>query len=90
MAVGPTSGALIPALAVSGRLHHRAEDALKSWMMVERYPHLKEEVGGSIPGCEISSLLDIKLARRSTTSCAFGAGMSAFCLKKRRKKEVRL
>ena len=26
--------------------------------MVERYPNLKEEVGGSIPNCEISSLLD--------------------------------
>ena len=25
------------------------------WMMVERYPNLKEEVGGSILGCEISS-----------------------------------
>jgi hypothetical protein len=25
--------------------------------MVERYPNLKEEVGGSIPGCEISSPL---------------------------------
>jgi hypothetical protein len=24
--------------------------------MVERYPNLKEEVGGSIPGCRISSL----------------------------------
>ena len=30
----------------------------KYWMMVERYPNLKEEVGGSIPGCEISFLLD--------------------------------
>jgi hypothetical protein len=30
------------------------------WMMVERYPNLKEEVGGSIPDCEISSLLDKK------------------------------
>ena len=27
---------------------------------LETYPNLKEEVGGSIPGCEISSLLDIK------------------------------
>ena len=26
--------------------------------MMERCPNLKEEVGGSIPGCEISSLLD--------------------------------
>ena len=39
-------------------------------MMLERYPNLKEEVGGSIVGCEISSLLDGKLARWSTASCA--------------------
>ena len=35
---------------------------LNYWMMVERYPNLKEEVGGSIPGCEISSLLDRNMA----------------------------
>ena len=29
---------------------------LNYWMMVERYPNLKEEVGGSNPGYEISSL----------------------------------
>jgi hypothetical protein len=39
-------------------------------MTVERYPNLKEEVDGSIPGYEISSLLDGKLARWSPTSCA--------------------
>jgi hypothetical protein len=39
-------------------------------MMVERNPNLKEEVGGSIPDCEISSLLDIKLIRWSIASCA--------------------
>ena len=27
-------------------------------MMVEGYPNLKAEIGGSNPGCEISSLLD--------------------------------
>jgi hypothetical protein len=32
-------------------------------MMMERYPYLKEEVGDSNPGCEISSLPDKKLAR---------------------------
>ena len=35
---------------------------LNYWMMVERYLNLKDEVGGLIPDCEISSLLDIKLA----------------------------
>jgi hypothetical protein len=39
-------------------------------MMVERYPNLKEEVGGSNHGCEISSLHDGKLAKWSTTSYA--------------------
>ena len=39
-------------------------------MMVERYPNLKEDVGDSIPRCEISSPLDIKLAIWSTASCA--------------------
>ena len=34
----------------------------KYWMMVERCPNLKEEVGSSIPGYEISSLLDINMA----------------------------
>ena len=37
---------------------------------MERYPNLKEEVDSSIPSCEISSLLDKKLARWSTASCA--------------------
>ena len=40
-------------------------------MILERYPNLKEEVSVSIPGCEISSLLDIKLARWSTAYRAF-------------------
>ena len=35
---------------------------LNYWMMVERYPNLKEEVGGLILDCEVSSLLDINLA----------------------------
>ena len=38
-----------------------SETTLNYWMTVERYPNLKEEVGGSILGCEISSLLDINL-----------------------------
>ena len=29
---------------------------------MERYPNLKEEVGGSIPNCEISSILGRNLA----------------------------
>jgi hypothetical protein len=33
-------------------------------------PKSNEEIGGSIHGCEISSLHDGKLARSSTASCA--------------------
>ena len=39
-----------------------SEMTLNYCMMVEWYPKLQEEVGGSIPGCEISSLFDIFLA----------------------------
>ena len=38
--------------------------------MVERYSVVKEEVGVSIPGCVISSLLDRKFARWSSASYA--------------------
>ena len=49
---------------------------LKYWMMVERYPNLKEQVGGLIPGCEISSLLDRNLV----------LALSTFCLQKEKRK----
>ena len=53
-------------------------------MMVERYPNLKEEVGGSIPGCEISSVLD----KKDLQDCllCFGVGMLASVSKKKKKK----
>jgi hypothetical protein len=54
---------------------HVVQDDPKLPMMVERYPNLKEKVGGSIPGCEISSLLDGKLAKWSTISCASVQGL---------------
>jgi hypothetical protein len=47
-------------------------------MMVERYPNLEEEVGGSNLGCEISSLPDEKLARWSTASCALALAYRLF------------
>ena len=49
-------------------------------MMVERYPNLKEEVGSSIPGCDISSLLDKKLPGGEFL-IYFGDVLSAFYLK---------
>jgi len=48
---------------------------------VERYPNLKEEVGGSIPGCEISSLHDGKIVGWSTTSCALALACRPFVSK---------
>jgi hypothetical protein len=57
---------------------------LNYWMMVERYPNLKEEVGGSIPGREISSPLDKKLARWSIASCALALTCQPFLSQKKR------
>ena len=42
--------------------HTWSETTLNYWMMVEGYPNIKEEVGCLIPGCEVSSLLDINLS----------------------------
>jgi hypothetical protein len=56
-------------------------------MMVERYPNLKEEVGSLIPGCEISFLLDEKLARWLTTSCAFALACRPSVSKKKEKEK---
>jgi hypothetical protein len=57
-------------------------------MMVERYPTLKKEVGGLIPGCEISSLLDRELARWSTASGALAiAYWPSVSTKEKRKKK---
>ena len=49
--------------------------ALNYWMMVERYPNLKEEVGSSIPGCEISSLLLDKFKNKNGDTKAIGGQM---------------
>jgi hypothetical protein len=46
-----------------------SETTLNYRMIVERYPNLKEKVGNSNPGCELSSLPDEKLASWSTASC---------------------
>ena len=54
-------------------------------MMVERYPNPKKNVGGSIPGCDISSLLHIKLVKWSTASCALALAYWAYVSKKLRK-----
>ena len=54
-------------------------------VMVEGYPNLKEEVGGSNPDYEISSLLDGKLARWWTASCALALAYRPFVSKKKKK-----
>ena len=51
---------------------------------MERYQNLKEEVDDSVPGYEISSLqtlLDGKLARWSTASCALALACRHFISK---------
>ena len=68
-------------------LNIRFETTLKYQMMAERYPNLKEEVGGSIPGCEISSLIDGKLARWSTASCALALTCQPSISKRKRKRK---
>jgi hypothetical protein len=59
-----------------------SKTTLNYQMMVERYPNLKEEVGGSDPGFEISSLADGKLARWSSTSYALALARRPFVSKK--------
>jgi hypothetical protein len=56
-------------------------------MMLETYPNLKEEVGGSIPNCEISSLHDGKLSKWLIASCALTLACRSSISKKKKKKE---
>ena len=57
--------------------------------MVERYPNLKETVGGSIPGCEISSLLNGKTCQvvNYLFLCS-DTDSSTFSLKKKKKPKL--
>ena len=55
---------------------------------MERYPNLKEEVGGSNLACEISSLPDGKLAKRSTASCALALAYQPSVSKKKKNSTV--
>ena len=48
---------------------------------MERYPNLKEEFGGSIPGCEISFQVDIKLTGWLIASCALALASRPSLLK---------
>jgi hypothetical protein len=63
------------------------EMTLNYMMMVERYPNLKEEVDGSMPGYEISSLLDRKLVGWSIASCALVLACRPSISKKRKKRK---
>ena len=49
-------------ICATKRSRNMSKTTLNYWMMVERYPNLKEEVGSLIPSFEISSLLDKDLA----------------------------
>jgi hypothetical protein len=60
-----------------------SETTLNEWMMVERFPNLKEEVGGSIPDCEISSMHDGKLVKWSFVSRTLTLACRPFVSKKK-------
>ena len=55
--------------------------------MVEKYPNLKEDVGGSNFGCEISSLPHEKLAKWLITSYALALACRPFVSKKKKEKK---
>jgi len=57
--------------------------------MVERYPILKEEDGGSIPGYEIFSLVDRITCQVVNCLLCFNADMLAFCLKEKEKESMK-
>jgi hypothetical protein len=53
-------------------------------MMVETNPNFEKEVGSSITGCEISSLLDGKLAKWSTAPCTLALTCRPFVSKEKK------
>jgi hypothetical protein len=57
-------------------------------MVTERYPNLKEEVGGPIPGCEISSILMENLSSgQLRTSCALAMACRPYISRRRKRIE---
>jgi hypothetical protein len=76
-----------PFLDVHVTTHHLgykrdwSKTTLNYKMMVKRYPNLKEEVGGSITGYEIYSLLDEKLVRWSIASHALASACRSYVSK---------
>ena len=67
---------------------HWSKTTVNYWMTVERHQNLKEEVGDSIPGCEISSLLDRIACQAVNYLKCFDVGLSAFRLKKKEKRVI--
>ena len=62
-----------------------SEMTVHYWMMVEGYPNLKEEVGGSIPAMK-SPLYMTETYQVVTCLLCFDVGLSAFYLKQKVKK----
>ena len=62
-----------------------SKTALSYYTMVERYPNLKEEVGSSSPGCQISSLLPQNLSSGQLPSVLWPWRVG--CLSPKRKEE---
>jgi hypothetical protein len=61
---------------------HIIRDNLKLSDVVERYPNLKEEVGALNPDYEILSILDGKLVRWSSASCALALACQPYVTQK--------
>ena len=78
-----------PSIHDPWKLQSWSETTLNYQTMMERYPRLKKEVGGLIPDCDISSLLDRKVVKWSTTSYALVLGCRPFVSKRRRKQRTK-
>ena len=66
-----------------------SETTLNYMMMVERYPYLKEEVDGLIPGYEISSLLYRNLLGRQLPLVLWRWFVGLLSPKRKKKKDKR-
>ena len=58
--------------------------------MMEGYPYLKEEVGGSIPGCKVSSLLDKNLSSGQLPPMLWRWHVDLLSQKKEKKREEKV
>ena len=67
-----------------------SETTLNYWMMVERYPNPKEEVGSSIPSYETYSQLDKKTCQVVNCLLCFGDGLLSSYNRTKEKKKLKI